>query len=57
MTGQLLMARAGAPFIAKCEQNVWRRMWTPGFTFARRAARFIQSWTIFWVSGDRSASS
>ena len=26
------MARAGAPRIARCEQKVWRRMWTPGFT-------------------------
>lgn len=37
------IARAGAPRIARCEQNVWRRMWTPSFTFARLAAHFIRA--------------
>src|SRR6267378_202951 len=45
------MALAGAPRIARCEQNVWRRMWTPGFTFARLATRRIITWMTFCVSG------
>jgi len=34
------IARAGAPRIARCEQNVWRRRWTPlALSRPRRAAR------------------
>ena len=45
------MARAGAPRIARCEQNVCRRTCTPSFrTWARRAARRTHDRTTFRVS-------
>jgi hypothetical protein len=50
------IARAGAPRIARCEQNVWRRTWTPGSTRSRRATRATMPCTTFWVSGRRSGS-
>ena len=47
MSRELLDALAGAPRIARCEQNVWRRIWTPGFTFAfQGAARERRSPTV-----------
>ena len=46
------MARAGAPRIERCEQNVWRRTCTPVFDrLARRATRPIQLCTFCRVSG------
>ena len=45
------MALAGAPRIAKCEQKVWRRMWTPDRTSASRAARRTWPRTMFCVMG------
>ena len=47
MSGEFLDRSPGAPRIARCEQNVWRRMWTPGFTFARLATRRIITWMTF----------
>ena len=34
VTRELLIAGAGAPRIARCEQNACRRMWSPGLTLA-----------------------
>src|SRR5262252_1118412 len=50
------MARTGAPRIARCEQKVWRRICTPGLTFARRAARRSIPCTTFCVSGFTTCS-
>jgi hypothetical protein len=56
MPGELLGCLRGAPRIERCEQDVWRRMWTPFFTFARLAARIIRFCPIC-RDADQSASS